>query len=129
MADSIEGILLGLVIIETAILFGLWINQMVSRREQKRDNKVRKKINLEKIIMAINGCFWLGLGVYFLLVALFAFPYPQSFSKYEIGLVFTGIGLSCLGMLYYWVDKLNDLKKNDKLDKRLERIEEILKKI
>ena len=78
--------------------------------------------------MALNGLFWSFCGITFLIFALFALKYPDSYSKNEIALAFAAIGFFSLSMVYYWVDKSHHSKRDDETDERLKRIEEMVKK-
>ena len=83
---------------------------------------------VEKYSIPLNIACWMGMSIYFLGVSAFAIKYPKSFSEFEIGLVFFGIGLSSIAMIFYWNDRARNKKTAEEIKAQLSRIEKMTEK-
>jgi hypothetical protein len=93
MTDSINAILLGLVFLETTMLFSIWINGRVSHGEPKKTNKILKTIAL--IVLFFGGIA--VLLVYSVFVA--EHIYPDKIIDFDMA-VFAGVVSGCIILFY-----------------------------
>ena len=114
ISEQFLGIFIGIIIFETALIFGQYIELNVDNYGQQKKLSVFQKIDVDKIIMGLSLC---GLAIIYVF-GMLPFISPQPVSYLAIGLYWVGLTLVINGLM---TNKEAFYLINRKLDRILSR--------